>query len=101
MSLSNHLAGLNESRSGPTHCHSHSLMPLLLQGSRKDQVTNVYQEKRDGLSASSPVSLARVLAAKGDLLSITKTNDPSVRSHTQCSINKILIGKVRGCGQPG
>lgn len=51
------------------------------------------------LSVTAPISMARVLAAEGDLLTIRKTDDASVRSHTQCSINKILIGKVRVCGQ--
>lgn len=43
----------------------------------------------------APISIARVLAAKEELLSIKKTNDQSVRGHTQCSINKVLIGRVR------
>lgn len=40
------------------------------------------------------MSIARVLAAKDDLLLVEKTNSESVRLHTQSSINKVLIGKV-------
>lgn len=69
-------------------CHAH------LQGGKEEKVAQVYQERRQDLSVTAPVSIARVLAAKGDLLTIRKTNDPSVRGHTQCSINKLLIGKV-------
>lgn len=61
-------------------------------------MTKVYQGSRDTLCERAPVSMARVLAAKGDLLTIRKTDDASVRSKTQCTINKILIGKVSGCG---
>lgn len=42
----------------------------------------------------APVSIARVLAAKDDLLLVEKTNSESVRLHTQSSVNKVLIGKV-------
>ena len=58
-------------------------------------MAKVYQERRQELSNVAPVSIARVLAAKEELLSIKKTNDQSVRGHTQCSINKVLIGRVR------
>ena len=62
-----------------------------------DQISKAYRGRREGLNVCAPVSMARVLAAKDDLLSIRKTNDPSVRSHTQCSINKVLIqSKVMG-----
>ena len=40
------------------------------------------------------MSIARVLAAKDDLLLVEKTNSESIRQHTQSSINKVLIGKV-------
>ena len=59
-------------------------------------MSKVYHERRRALSSTAPVSLARVLVAKDDLLDIRKTNDQSVRSNTQCSINKVLIGRVRG-----
>lgn len=70
--------------------------PTYMQGG-EDQISKAYRGRREGLNVTAPVSMARVLAAKDDLLRIRKTNDPSLRSHTQCSINKILIhGKVRG-----
>ena len=67
------------------HTHTHT---------QEDKVSKVFQERRDGLTAVSPVSLARLLAAKDNLLSVTKTNDISVRGGTQCAINRVLIGKV-------
>ncbi len=55
----------------------------------------MYQERRQQLCATAPVTTAQVLAARQeDLLSIRKTNDQSVRSNTQCAINKVLIGRV-------
>ena len=46
------------------------------------------------MSKEAPVSIARVLAAKEDLLLVEKTNSERVRRHTQSSVNKIVIGKV-------
>lgn len=66
-----------------------------MQGTSKDTLDKVHQERRQELSSTAPVSVARVLAAKDELLTIKKTNDQSVRGHTQCSINKVLIGRVR------
>ena len=55
----------------------------------------MYQSHRQQLSGSAPVALSRVLAAKPDLLTVEKTNSAAVRENTQCSVNKVLIGKVR------
>ena len=46
------------------------------------------------MSKEAPVSIARVLAAKEDLLLVEKTNSERVRRHTQSSVNKVVIGKV-------
>ncbi len=55
----------------------------------------MYQSHRQLLNGSAPVAISRVLAAKPDLLTVEKTNSAAVRENTQCSVNKILIGKVR------
>lgn len=75
------------------------LSVYLLQGTSEDTLVKVYQERRQELNDLALVSMARVLAAREDILSIRKTNDQSVRGHTQCSINKVLIGRVSGVWQ--
>ena len=66
---------------------------LLLQ-TKDDQLTAASQSVRQSLSPSAHVSIARVLAAKSDLLSVHKTSSGRERAAAQCQINKILIGKV-------
>lgn len=61
---------------------------------KEEEFTRAHQFRREALSREAPVSIARVLAAKDDLLLVEKTNSESVRLHTQSSINKVLIGKV-------
>ncbi|XP_064387131.1 protein FAM98A-like [Halichondria panicea] len=61
---------------------------------KEEEFSRVYQSHRQQLSGSAPVSLSRVLAAKPDLLTVEKTNSAAVRENTQCSVNKVLIGKV-------
>ena len=46
------------------------------------------------MSKEAPISIARVLAAKDDLLVVEKTNSERVRKQTQSSVNTVLIGKV-------
>ena len=56
----------------------------------------MYRERRLGLQVSAPVDMARVLAAKNDLLTICKTSNLSERRDTRSDINKaVIIGKVR------
>ena len=46
------------------------------------------------MSKEAPVSIARVLTAKDDLLVVEKTSSENVRQQTQSSVNKVVIGKV-------
>ena len=69
--------------------------PFPTQAIGEDKISKVYQERREVLNVAAPIGMASVLAAREDLLTIRKTNDPSVRSHTQCFVNKVLIGRVR------
>ena len=46
------------------------------------------------MSVEAPVSMARVLAAKGNLLVVEKTSGENVRKQTQSGVNKVVIGKV-------
>ena len=52
------------------------------------------QSTRQLLSPLAHVSVARVLAAKSDLLSVQRTSSGRERAAAQCQINKVLIGKV-------
>ena len=63
---------------------------------RQDEFTRVYRDRREGVQVAAPVDIARVLAAKNDLLTIRKTSHQSERTATQTSINKaVIVGKVR------
>lgn len=64
-----------------------------MQGKGEEFVA-VRQSHDAHLTSSAPVSIARVLAARQDLLSIDKTNSAAVRKGTQCAVNKVVIGKV-------
>ncbi len=61
---------------------------------KEEEFSRVYQSRRLLLQSSVPVGMARVLAAKTDLLTVERTNNDSVRANTQCSVNKVLIGMV-------
>ena len=62
---------------------------------RQDEFTRVYRDRREGVQVAAPVDIARVLAAKNDLLTIRKTSHQSERMATQTSINKaVIVGKV-------
>ena len=78
-------------------CHSFNFN---YQG-KEEEFTHAHQARREALSKEAPVSIARVLAAKDDLLLVEKTNSESVRQHTQSSINRVLIGKVCLCKGQG
>ena len=66
---------------------------VALQG-KGEEFAAVHQSHKPYLTASAPVSIARVLAAGQELLCIDKTNSAAVRKGTQCAVNKVLIGKV-------
>ena len=61
---------------------------------KNDEFTATYQAARQQLTPSAHVSIARVLAAKSDLLTVQKTSSGRDRASTQCDVNKVLIGKV-------
>lgn len=54
----------------------------------------MYQSHRSKLTPMATVSVARVLAAKKDLLTVHRTSSGEAREATQCAINKVMIGKV-------
>ncbi|XP_019862142.1 PREDICTED: protein FAM98A-like, partial [Amphimedon queenslandica] len=61
---------------------------------KDESFTSVYQSKWTPLKEKAPIPIARVLAAKNDLLSIERTSSGSVRQNTVSDINKVLIGSV-------
>ena len=61
---------------------------------KEEEFARAHQSRRDALSKEAPVSIARVLATKNDLLVVEKTSSESVRKQTQSSVNKVIIGKV-------
>ena len=63
---------------------------------KDDAFSSTYHAARQRLIPVVHVSIARVLAAKGDLLNVEKTSSARERVSTQCDINKVLIGKVSG-----
>ena len=65
-----------------------------LSQAKEDEFTAEYQSRREQLQPTAPVSVARVLAAGGELLSVQKTSSGVTREASQCAINKVLIGKV-------
>ncbi len=54
----------------------------------------MYHSMRAKLQPSAPVSIASVLAATKELLTVQRTSSGEARMATQCAINKVLIGKV-------
>ena len=66
---------------------------LNFQG-KEEEFTRAHQPRREAMSKEAPINIARVLAAKDDLLLVEKTSSESVRKHTRSSINQVLIGKV-------
>lgn len=69
------------------------LSPSLSQ--KKDaEISAIIKRMREPLKPTTHVSIARVLAAKSDLLTVERTNTGSERAAAQCDINKVLIGKV-------
>ena len=87
-------------------CHSYlavytlSLFYLLNFQGKEEEFTRAHQPRREAMSKEAPVSIARVLAAKDDLLLVEKTSGESVRKQTQSSLNKVLIGKVCATDEP-
>uniref|UniRef100_A0A1X7UK10 RING-type domain-containing protein n=1 Tax=Amphimedon queenslandica TaxID=400682 RepID=A0A1X7UK10_AMPQE len=61
---------------------------------KDESFTRVCQSKWTPLKEKAPIIIARVLAAKNELLSIEKTSSGSVRQNTASDINKVLIGSV-------
>ncbi|XP_073247945.1 protein FAM98A-like [Porites lutea] len=61
---------------------------------KKDEIAAAFQPLRKSLSEGSPVSIPDIVAARTDLLRVTKTSSGDIRGRTQCKINKIMIGKV-------
>ena len=57
-------------------------------------MAGILKSLREPLSPTAHVSIASVLAAKSDLLSIQRTNTGRERAATKCDVNKVLIGKV-------
>lgn len=62
---------------------------------KEEEFTRAHQSRREAMSKEAPVNMARVLAAKDDLLVVEKTNSDSVRRQTQSVVNKVLVGKVK------
>ncbi|CAI8028392.1 Protein FAM98A [Geodia barretti] len=61
---------------------------------KEEEMTGILKSLREPLSPTAYVSIARVLAAKSDLLSVRRTNTGRERAVAKCDINKVLIGKV-------
>ena len=61
---------------------------------KEEEFGSVYQSLRGKLSSTAHVSVARVLAARQDLLSIEKTSSGATRMAAECAINKVVIGKA-------
>ena len=59
---------------------------------KDDQIMAALQSEL--LRPSAHVSIARVLAAKSDLLGVQRTSSGRERAAVQCQINKVLIGRV-------
>ncbi|KAK7103112.1 protein FAM98A-like [Littorina saxatilis] len=58
----------------------------------QNKIAKVYQPVRETLTAKSKIGVAEILAARDDLTRIQKTS--SGDSRKECTINKILIGRV-------
>ncbi|CAH3145636.1 unnamed protein product [Pocillopora meandrina] len=64
---------------------------------KKHEMSAVFHPLRKSLSATAPVTIPDIIAArsgKQNLLRLTKTSSGDIRDKTQCKINKIMIGKV-------
>jgi len=61
---------------------------------KKDEMSAAFHPLRKSLSVTSPVSITDIIAARTDLLRLTKTSSAEIRDKTQCKINKIMMGKV-------
>ena len=61
---------------------------------KEDDMEGILESLRQPLSSTAHVSIARVLAAKSDLLSVERTSAGRERAATKCTVNKVLIGKV-------
>lgn len=61
---------------------------------KKHEMSAVFHPLRKSLSATAPVTIPDIIAARSDLLRLTKTSSGDIRDKTQCEINKIMMGKV-------
>ena len=61
---------------------------------KEEEFTRAQQCRREAMSVEAPVGVARVLAAKDDLLVVEKTSGEKVRKQTQSELNKVIIGKA-------
>lgn len=61
---------------------------------KKDDISSVFHPLRKSLSAMAPVSIPDIIAARSDLLRLTRTSSGEIREKTQCKINKVMMGKV-------
>ena len=67
---------------------------LTLHQGKEEEMADILKSLREPLKPTAHVSVARVLAAKSDLLSVQRTNTGRERAVAKCDINKVLIGKV-------
>lgn len=61
---------------------------------KKDEISAAFHPLRKSLSATAPVTIPDIIAARSDLLRLTKTSSGEIRDKMQCKINKIMMGKV-------
>ncbi|KAL9952294.1 hypothetical protein ACROYT_G039529 [Oculina patagonica] len=61
---------------------------------KKDEISTAFHPLRKSLSATAPVSIPDIIAARSGKNWLTRTSSEEIRDKTQCKINKVMIGKV-------